>query len=168
VKVTDAGVPVDALITAVKDAVKRAGVSRTSDRSDLRVKSVQLILQAITSKTAGGGIDFCIPFIGMTIRAGGKVTKRDTHTIDVTLQPPDQPARQVRGDDVEDALVDAITTIRTVMAQAAMGDDPWSLSAGTVNIAFGVTRTGTISLGADGELANEVTHTLRLSLAPSQ
>jgi hypothetical protein len=29
-----------------------------------------------------------------------------------------------------------------------------------------ITQTGTISLGADGELAHELTHTLRLGLAP--
>jgi hypothetical protein len=38
------------------------------------------------------------------------------------------------------------------------------------NAAFGgrdaITQTGTISLGVDGELASELTHTLRLALAP--
>ena len=32
---------------------------------------------------------------------------------------------------------------------------------------FAITETGTISLGVDGELANELTHTLRLGLAPA-
>lgn len=166
-KVTDAGVPVEALITAVKDAVKRAGVSRSSGQGDLQVETVQLVLQALASKSAGGGVDFWIPFIGMRLRAGAKVTGQDTHTIDMTLRPPDQPARKVRGGTVEDALVDAITTIRTAMIHAAAGDDPWILSDGIVDISFGVTRTGSISLGADGELANEVRHTLRLRLTPS-
>jgi hypothetical protein len=84
----------------------------------------------------------------------------------MTLKPPDQPARKVRGGNVEDALVDAIVTIRTAMAHASSGDDPWILSTGTVDISFGVTRTGSISLGANGELADEVTHTLRLRLMP--
>ena len=52
------------------------------------------------------------------------------------------------------------------MAQAAAGDDPWVLSAGSVDITFGVTKAGSISVGADGELADEVTHPLRLRLAP--
>ena len=165
-KVTDAGVPVEALITTVKDAVKRAGVSRSSGQGDLRVESVQLVLHALASKSAGGGVDFCIPFIGMRLRAGAKVTGQDTQTIDMTLKPPDKPTRKVRGGSVEDALVDAIITIRTAMAHAAAGDDPWILSTGIVDISFGITKTGSISLGADGELANEVTQTLRLSLAP--
>ena len=107
-KVTDAGVPVEALINAVKEAVKRAGVSRSSSQGDLRVDSVQLVLRALASKTAGGTLDFRIPFIGMRLRAGTKVTGQDTHTIDITLKPPDRSTRAVRGGNVEDALVDAI------------------------------------------------------------
>ncbi len=166
-KVTDEGVPVDALISVVKDSIKRAGVSRTSPTQDLRVASVELILDVVASKTAGGGVDFRVPFIGMKLRVGAKVTKKDTHTIDITLVPPkEQDTRQVRGGDVEDVLVNAIATIRDVMTKAAEGDDPWVLSASIIDISFAITQTGTITLGVDGELANEVTQTLRLGLAP--
>lgn len=167
-KVTDEGVPVGTLISVVKDSIKRAGVSRASQARDLQVASVKLILDVVASKTAGGGLDFCVPFIGMKLRLGAKVTKKDTHTIDITLVPPKETAsRQVRGGEVEDVLVNAIATIRDVMTQAAEGDDPWVLSAGTIDICFAITQTGTISLGVDGELADELTHTLRLGLAPS-
>ena len=166
-KVTDQGVPVDTLIGVVKDSIKQAGVSRTSETRDMEVASVKLILDVVASKTAGGGLDFCVPFIGMKLRAGTKVTKKDTHTIDITLVPPkDQKTRQVRGGEVQDVLANAISTIRDVMTKAAEGDDPWLLSAGTIDLSFAVTQTGTISLGVDGELASEVTHTLRLGLAP--
>jgi hypothetical protein len=165
-KVTDEGVPVGSLISVVKDSIKQAGVSSTSRTRDLRVASVQLILQVVASKTAGGGLDFRVPFIGMKLSFGAKVTKKDTHTIDITLVPPEErDTRQVRGE-VEEVLVSAIATIRDVMAQAAEGDDPWILSTSTIDIAFAITQTGTISLGVDGELANELTHTLRLGLAP--
>jgi len=166
VKVTDEGVPVEALISVVKDSVKRAGVSRTSQTKDLQVASVQLILDVVASKTVGGGLDFRVPFIGMKLRVGTKVTKKDTHKIDITLVPPEErDRRQVRGGDVEDVLVNAIATIRDVMAKAEEGDDPWLLSAGSIDISFAITQTGTITLGADGELANELTHSLRLGLA---
>jgi Trypsin-co-occurring domain 2 len=79
VKVTDEGVPVDALIGVIKDSVKRAGVSRASQTRDLQVASVKLILDVVASKTAGGGVEFCVPFIGMKLRVGTKVTKKDTH-----------------------------------------------------------------------------------------
>ena len=167
-KVTDDGVPVEALISVVKDAIKRAGISRTSQDRDLQVASVQLILDVVAAKTAGGGLDFRVPFIGMKLRVGGKVTSKDTHTIDITLVPPEERAtRQVRGGEVEEILVNAIATVRAVVAEAAAGDDPWVLSATTIDIRFAITETGTISLGVDGELANEVTQTLRLGLAPS-
>jgi len=67
---------------------------------------------------------------------------------------------------MEEALVNAITTIRDVMTEAAEGDDPWILWTGTVDLCFAITQTGTISLGVDGELASELTQTLRLELAP--
>jgi hypothetical protein len=166
-KITDEGVPVDTLISVIKESIKRAGVSRTSQTRDLEVVSVRLILEVVASKTAGGGFDFRVPFIGMKLRVGTKVTKKDTHTINITLVPPkDRDTRQVRGGEVEDVLVNAIATIRDVMTKAAQGDDPWLLSAGDIDISFAITQTGTISLGVDGELANEVTQTLRLGLAP--
>jgi hypothetical protein len=64
-------------------------------------------------------------------------------------------------------LVDAIATIRDVMTTAAEGDDPWILSASTIDISFASTQTGTITLGVNGELADELTHTLRLGLSPA-
>ena len=166
--VPDEGVPVDTLISVVKDSIKQAGVSRTSQTKDLQVASVQLILDVVASKTAGGGLDFRVPFIGMKLSLGAKVTRKDTHTIDITLVPPeDRDTRQVRGaEEIQEVLVDAITTIRDVMTKAAEGDDPWVLSAGTIDISFAITQTGTITLGVNGELADELTHTLRLGLTP--
>ena len=86
----------------------------------------------------------------MKLRVGGKVTSKDTHTIEITLAPPEDRATcQVRGGDVEDVLVDAIATVRAVVTEAAAGDDPWVLTASTINIRFAITQTGTISLGVD-------------------
>jgi hypothetical protein len=167
-KVTSEGVPVETLIGVVKDSVKYGGISRTSQTRDLQVASLQLILEAVASKTAGGTINFCVPFLGMKLSIGTKVTKKDTHTIGITLVPSEERAtREVRSGEVEEVLVKAIATIRDAMSRAADGDDPWVLSTGTIDISFAITQTGTISLGVEGELANEVTHTLRLGLEPS-
>ena len=161
-KVTGNGVPVDELIRVIKTSVKRSGVSPAAD---LQVASVQLILKVIATSTLGGGLNFRVPVLGMQLSVGGKITRQDTHTLDLTLTPPAQPSgHELRDGEVEDAIVDAITTIRAVITSATEGDNPWVLSVGTVDISFVVTEIGTISLGVEGELANEITHTLRLGL----
>jgi hypothetical protein len=166
VHVINDGVPVDELIKVVKHSVRRGGVSQVSGPTDLQVASVQLTLQVMASRTGGAGLSLRVPVIGAELRVGTKITKQDTHTIDITLVPPRQALRPVRGGDVEDALVAAIATVRQTMASAAAGDDPWVLSESSVDISFAVTKSGTISLGAEGELTHEVTQTLRLGLEP--
>ncbi len=161
-KVTSNGVPVNELIRVIKTSVNRAGVSPAAD---LRVASVQLILKVIATSTLGGGLNFRVPVIGMQLSVGSKITRQDTHTLDLTLMPPAHPpGHELRDGDIEDAIVDAISTIRAVITSATEGDNPWVLSVGTVDISFVVTEIGTISLGVEGELANEITHTLRLGL----
>jgi hypothetical protein len=53
--------------------------------------------------------------------------------------------------------VNAIATIRDMMTKAVEATVPVSW-AGTIDISFAITQTRTISLGLDGELANELTH----------
>jgi hypothetical protein len=166
-EVTSQGVPVNALIGAVKDSLKKAGLSRDNADSDLQVASVQLVLNVVATESAGGKLDFRVPFIGMKLSMGAKVTRQDTHRIDITLEPPppDPDYRETRGD-IETALVDAITTIRGVVASAAGDDEPWFLSTSEVEISFVITKEGSISLGAEGEFTNEVTNKLLLVLKP--
>jgi hypothetical protein len=164
-KIMDDGVPVEALVGVIKESVKQAGVSATSDDHDLQVASIQLTLQVVASKSGGGRFSFRVPFIGMQLSGGAKVSKQDTHTIDMTLAPPTVRERAVRGD-VEQTLVDAIETIRATMTAAAIGDDPWVLSTGTVDISFLINSSGGISLGFEGELSKDVTQRLRLTLRP--
>jgi len=166
VQVTSDGVAVGELIAAVKASVRRAGVSRASDAPDLQVASVQLTLRVVASRTGGGEVSFRVPVLGMALAAGATVTHQDTHTIDLTLVPPaGRPGFEVRGGEVEEVLVEAIGTIRGTLAAAAAGPDPWVLEDSRVELAFGVTRSGQISLGVRGELAGDVTQTLALTLA---
>jgi hypothetical protein len=163
--VTEDGVPIEELIDTIKQAIKTASVSSTDLDRDLRVCSVQLTLNAVAIRSLGGGVDFRIPFIGMLVKLGNKITKQDTHAIDISLIPPDLKGRpELRESDIESVFVDAITTIRTAVASAAAGDDPFILTQSSVNISFAVTAEGTISLGVDGSLSNELTHTLTLGL----
>ena len=165
--VTDEGVSVEALIAAIKSSIRKAGVSSNSDMESLRVASVQLILRTVACRRVGGALDFRIPYLGMKLVVGSRITRHDTHTVDLTLVPPFQQKASEVPVEVAEVLVDAITTICKTMTSAAGGDDPWFFSKGTVDLTFAISQTGEIYLATDGLLSNEVTHTLRLELVPS-
>ncbi|MEU5910149.1 trypco2 family protein [Micromonospora sp. NPDC047527] len=165
--VIDYSVPVEELVSAVKNAVKQAGISTTDADRDLRVASVQLVLSAVATTKLGGGLDFRVPVIGWKVKVGGSRSRQRTHTIDITLVAEDLHGRhELRDTTVEETLVEAITTVRAAVTAGTDGDDPLVLKAGTVELVFGVTDQGTISVGAEGELTDEVTNTLRIELVP--
>ncbi len=167
-RVYEDGVPIPELIEIVKQAIKAANVSNTDSGRDLRVGSVQLILNVVATRSLGSGVDFRIPFIGMQVKLGNKLTKQDTHRVDINLVPPDLKDRpEVRDADLGSVLTEAINTIRAAVASAATGDDPFTLNESSVAISFAVTAEGTISLGVDGALSNELTHTLMLGMLPA-
>jgi hypothetical protein len=168
VKVTEDGVPVQDVIAAVKLAIKDANISATDEGRDLRVDSVKMVLHTLATRTVGGSLNFTVPFIGMPVRLGTKVTKSDTHEIEINLIPPSQEAEQeVREASLDLALVDAIETVRAVVATTADGDDPFDLNDAKITLSFAVTADGDISIGIDGSMTDEVTHTLVLSLVPA-
>jgi hypothetical protein len=166
VRVTDEGVPVAELIESVKRAIKTANLSSTDTGRDLHVTSLHLILHAIATRSLGGSLQFCIPFTGMTLSLGKKVTRQDTHRIEIGLAPPGPEEHEIRADDIESALADAIATIRATMASAAGSDDPFTLTDSSIEPSFAVTEEGDITLGVDVGLSDELTHTLTLKLEP--
>jgi len=168
VKITDQGAAVPDVIADVKLAIREANVSAADENRDLRVSSVRLTLHALATRSIGGRLDFRIPFIGMAVTVGTKVTRSDTHEIEINLAPPGEPAGlEVREAPLDTALVDAIETIRAAVASAAGGDDPFVLNDATITLSFAVTAEGEISIGLDGGLGHELTHTLTLGLKPA-
>jgi hypothetical protein len=167
-KVTDDGVPVQDVIEAVKAAIKEANVSETDEGRDLRVDSVRLVLHALATRTIGGGLTFTVPFVGMPVRFGSKVTRRDTHEIEINLAPPEiERGEEVRGASIDQALAESIETVRAVLASASTGDDPFMLNDAKITLSFAVTAEGTISIGIDGSINDEITHSLVLALIPT-
>lgn len=156
--------PVDDLITAVKSAIQQANISAANPDRDLAVTSVYLKLNTVATAKAGGGLDFRVPFIGLKVKVGTSVTRQRTHTMELTLIP-EATVIETRGSQVDVLLTEAIETVRAVMARAAEGDDPFALQDSAMDLSFGVSRDGTISLGVDGELTDEITHTLRITIA---
>lgn len=163
--VTEGGVAVPDVIEAVKQAIKTANVSAADQGRDLRVAQVRVILHAVAVRSAGGGLNFRIPVIGMELRVGARLAASETHQIEITLiPPPGQGREQVRDLSLDDTLVDAIETIRAAVEGAAGGDDPFVLGDAAVTISFAVTKSGNISIGVNGSLSQELTHTLILTL----
>ncbi|PPA58478.1 MULTISPECIES: trypco2 family protein [Micromonospora] len=167
--VADYTAPINELVTAVKNAVSQADVSAANSAKDMQIGSVQLVLNAVATTKAGGSLDFRIPVIGWKVTVGASRTWQRTHTIDITLVPEGaQPRYEIRDHLVEGTLVEAINTIRAAIAAAGGGDDPLVLKTGSVELVFAVTDTGSISVGVDGELSDEITHTLKLELLPAK
>ena len=166
--VTENGIPIQELIETVKSAIKAASLSSADPHRDLRVDSVRLILNAVATRSLGGGADFRIPFIGMKLKFGNELTKQDTHKIDISYLPPHPKGQpELRNASLGLVFVDAINTIRAAVASASTGDEPFTLTESTVDISFAVTAEGAISVGVDGTLTNELTHTLKLGLVPA-
>jgi len=116
VRVTDSGMPVQDLIEAVKQAIKVANVSRTTDGRDLQIGSVRLTLHAVATRSYGGGLNFRIPLIGTEVNLGGKLSRQDTHKIEINMVPPAPKVRpELRDSNLGDALVEAIETIRAAL-----------------------------------------------------
>jgi Trypsin-co-occurring domain 2 len=167
-KVTEDGVPVQDVIAAIKCAIKEANVSAADEDRDLKIGPVKLVLHALATRTMGGGLNFTIPFIGMPVKFGTKLTMRDTHEIEISLAPPKQAAgEEVREASLDLVLVDSIETIRAVVASAADGDDPFILNDAKITLSFAVTAEGDISIGAEGSMSDEVTHSLILTVVPA-
>jgi Trypsin-co-occurring domain 2 len=168
-KVTESGVAIDDVVAAIKRSIKQAGISNTDVDRDLRVTSIRLVLNALAVQEAGVGVDFRIPFIGMALKVGGTVSRRETHQIEVKLVPPDlRDEYETRDTEVEDVLVNAIQRIRSVIILAAGGDDPFILEDSAVDLSFALTADGTITFGFNGELKDQVTHTLRVEVVAPQ
>jgi hypothetical protein len=71
---------------------------------------------AIATRSYGGGLNFQIPLIGTEVKLGGKLSRQDTHEIEISLVPPKPGKRpELRDGDPGDVLVEAIETIRATL-----------------------------------------------------
>jgi hypothetical protein len=158
--------PVEDLVNEIKRSIEQADIG-ADDSIDLRVTIVRLTLQTIATNTIGTKFEFRIPVVGMQLRLGRKIDAKDTHTIEVELAPGPPDSHEVRSGEVSRTLVSAVKTIRSIMVNAARGDNPLSLRSGSVELSFVVSDEGTISIGLEGTMRDEITHTLRLELGPT-
>jgi hypothetical protein len=133
----------------------------------MRITGLELTLHALARRDHGAKLEFRIPFLGMPVSFGSKVTTRDTHQIKINLAPAAY-AHEVRGgEEVEETLVQAIETIRAVLARGTGDGDAFEHRSSEVELTFAVTRDGSIALVGTADLTGEVTHTLKLTLGPA-
>lgn len=102
-RTTSDGVPIADLVGAVKAAIVVVGMSASRSERDLKVTAVQLTLNTIATEKAGGKLEFKVPVLGMAVKLRRSVTTKNTHTVELTLVPPDlAPAHEARGHEVEE------------------------------------------------------------------
>jgi len=165
-RLDDDGLPVEDLVTAVRRAAARAAISDTDAGRDMRITALDLTLHAVAKREHGAKLEFRVPFLGMPVTFGAKVTTRDTHQIKISLGPA-ATAHEVRGGEVEETLVQAIETIRAVVARGVGDADGFEHRSSEVELSFAVTGDGSIALVGTADLSDEITHTLKLTLGPA-
>jgi hypothetical protein len=163
----DDGLPIEDLVTAVRRAAARAAIADADTGRDMRITALELTLHVVAKREAGAKLEFRIPVLGMPVSFGTRLTTRHTHQIKITLEPPERVFEVRGGDDVEDTLVQAIETVRAVVARGLGDRDAFRLRSSEVELTFAVTGTGTIALVGTADLTDEVTHTLKLTLGPA-
>jgi hypothetical protein len=166
VRLDDDGLAVEDLVTAVRRAAARAAISDADAGRDMRITGLELTLHALARRDHGAKLEFRIPFLGMPVSFGSKVTTRDTHQIKISLAPVS--SYEVRGgEEVEETLVQAISTIRAVVARGFGDADAFEHRSSEVELSFAVTSDGSVALVGTLDLSGEVTHTLKLTLGPA-
>jgi hypothetical protein len=165
-RLDDDGLAVEDLVTAVRRAAAEASIADADDGRDIRITGLELTLHAVARRDHGARLEFRIPVLGLPVTVGTKVTVHDTHQIKINLEPT-APRHEVRGGEVEETLVQAIETIRAVVARGLGGQDSFTHRSSEVELAFGVTANGTVALIGTADLTDEITHTLKLTLGPA-
>jgi NTP-dependent ternary system trypsin peptidase co-occuring protein len=165
-RLDDDGLAVEELVGAVRRAAAQAAISDADAGRDMRITGLELTLHAVAKRDVGSKLEFRIPVLGMPISIGAKVTTHDTHKIKISLVPV-ASGHQVRGGDVEETLVQAIETVRAVVARGLGESDAFEHRSSEVELSFAVTDSGSIALVGTADLSGEVTHTLKLTLGPA-
>jgi hypothetical protein len=165
-RLDDDGLAVEDLVGAVRRAAAQAAISDADAGRDMRITGLELTLHAVAKRDFGSKLEFRIPVIGMPISFGAKVTTHDTHKIKISLAPV-ATGHEVRGGDVEETLVQAIETVRAVVARGLGDGDAFEHRSSEVELSFAVTDSGSIALVGTADLSGELTHTLKLTLGPA-
>lgn len=143
------------VIKAVKQAIDAANRNCPDPGSKLRVGTARLSLKVVAIRAPDGAMSIRVPSADLAV----KDSRLLTHTVDISLVPPDDAG----GEGFTSALVEAINAIRTAVAIP----DQFLLNGCDVSFSFAVGKDGAVLLGGNGDLGAATTHTLALTLVPA-
>jgi hypothetical protein len=166
-RLDDDGVAVEDLVAAVRRAAAEASISDTDAGREMRITALELTLHAVAKREFGAKLEFRIPVLGLPVSVGARSGTHDTHTIRIRLEPASGVHAVRGGGEIEETLVQAIETIRAVVARGLGDQDAFVHASSEVELTFAVTGTGSIALVGTADLTDEVTHTLKLTLGPA-
>jgi hypothetical protein len=160
---------IEQVITQVKDAVRRANVA-PRDTTTLAITQLTVTLEVVQEFIGGANATFKVPVIGLDAGAKATYERSATSTITLNLEAPPLVQGSAQGlvpkVSISDDLVEAINVIRAGILAGATGTPKFEPKASTVELAFGVTKEGGLSLVASADRSKTTTNTLTLTLAP--
>jgi hypothetical protein len=166
-EVSSESVAIRNLVEVVKASICEVQGAEEPRGGELVVASAELNLHVMMDTTVGGKVDVRVPVIGAHLRIGGRRVRHRMHTVRVQLVP--EHHGRTRHDhgagDLE--LVMALSAIRDLMEPGGEGGHAWSVAGGTVDVSFGVTEEGSISVGLNSDRSDEHVHSLQLELQPA-
>ena len=159
-------VSVQELIDSVKNAIRYTGLAVTSEGRKLQIRTVGLRLQTVIEHSDGVGLQFSVPVVGWTAGVDASREAVTTQTLELAFEPVVPPLLMRGAVTVEQALVDGINALKGALQYAQIGDNPWNLLSGRVELEFVVTLQGSISLVVDRNKSQEGTQKLSLEIGP--
>jgi Trypsin-co-occurring domain 2 len=155
---------IDLIVGEVKKAILTLAKDPPTNGTVVAVTKADLTLQAIVEKQFGG--DFKFKIFGHDLGTSFGLTKADTHTINIDLEPTAAEIAAFEPHGIADDLVEAMRAIRDSVAHAEANEPRFKLDEATVELNFEVDKYGTINFVVTGGRKTANTHTIKLTLGP--
>jgi len=143
------------LVKEIKAAIQNAQLG--TGASGLAVKKVDLELNTVIEKT--GGINI-VKILSFDISAEYK--KEEINIIKMSLVP--EPSSVKLMGSVQQELEESIRLVNTVLQEAALSAPVFELNEASIELKFGVNKSGKVEVIASGSGKSALTHTIRLTL----
>ena len=147
---------VPSLVREIKKAIQNA--QNHLDNYHLMISNLELEIKTKINMASGGELKLGI----VPVELSANLSKTDIHTITISLTPVESSVELLGN--VEDELTNAIKLVGMTIQEAATSTPAFELENSTINLNFGVSTEGKISIIAEAGGARESTHTIKLTL----